>query len=682
MKKENYSSPLPLTDIQITDEFWKAEMQLVREEIIPYQWRALNDQVEGAEPSFCMHNFKVAGKQNKERKEKGKAYEEPRYTFRGFQALPENKEHLEDKFYGFVFQDSDVYKWIEAVAYSLISHPDPALEQLADGAIDIICEAQQEDGYLDTYYIINGKDKIFSNLKDHHELYCFGHLTEGAVAYYQATGKDKLLQAAKCFADYIGNYFGPEEGKCKGYPGHEIAEMALIRLYEETGEKRYLELSRFFVEERGKRPYYFDQEENSEKIAKGKEKDLRYFYYQAHLPVREQEEVTGHAVRGVYLYSGMTDLARLYNDDSMFDACDRLWNNMVQKKMYVTGGIGATHLGEAFSYSYDLPNDTVYAETCASIGLVFWGRRMLQMKADAKYADVMERALYNGILSGMALDGKSFFYVNPLEVVPQACHQDERKFHVKPIRQKWFGCACCPPNLARLLSSIGSYAYTQKEDTVFVHLYMGSIIKKKIGSEIAEISIVSGYPWNGKVSVKVKGAGKPFTMAFRIPGWCENYQVDGIQEAMVEEKDGYLYVTQTWREEDVVQLEFPMEVKFIEADWRVREDIGKVAVTRGPFVYCMEEVDNGKNLHMLTMCTEEEPIVAERDIAGTKVKAVTAKGFREVPAAHEATGLYHVFQERKRKAVELQFIPYYTWANRGENEMQVWIRRNSQESRK
>ncbi len=651
-------------------------MELVREEILPYQWDALNDQVEGAEPSFCMRNFQVAGKQNEERKEQGESFEEPQYTFRGFQALPEDMEHLEDKFYGFVFQDSDFYKWVEAVAYSLTQHPDPELEKRADDAIDIVCAAQQEDGYLDTYYIINGKDKIFSNLRDHHELYCFGHLTEGAVAYYQATGKDKLLNAAKRFADYIDNYFGPEEGKCKGYPGHEIAEMALVRLYEATGEKKYLDLSYFFVNERGRRPYYFDGEDHPEKIEKGHEEDLRYFYHQAHVPVRQQDEVTGHAVRGVYLYSGMADLARLYQDRELFDACEKLWDNMVSQKMYITGGIGATHLGEAFSYRYDLPNDTAYAETCAAIGLVFWARRMLQIRPDSKYADAMERALYNGVLSGMALDGRSFFYVNPLEAAPEACRFDERKFHVKPVRQKWFGCACCPPNLARLLSSIGSYAYTEKEDTLYIHLYMGSMVQKEIQGETAEISVTSGYPWNGGVSVKVRGTSLPFTIALRIPEWCaDEYQVRGTEGAETRTENGYLYVTKAWGAEDQVELSFPMEVRVFEADSRVREDIGKVAVMRGPVVYCLEEADNGTDLHLLSLDVHAEPEVREREIAGTTVKGIALSGYRQDPVYIEGKGLYRVVKEIKRNPVKLQFVPYYTWANRGENEMRVWVQR-------
>ena len=701
MDQKNYTNPLKLRNIKITDGFWKKEMELVRNEIIPYQWDALNDRVEGAEPSFCMRNFKVAGRQNEQRREMGDEFQEPVYTFRGFQALPEDMDHMEDKFYGFVFQDSDFYKWVEAVAYSLTQHPDPELEKQADEAIDIVCAAQQDDGYLDTYYIINGKDKIFTNLRDHHELYCFGHLTEGAVAYYEATGKDKLLNAAKRFADYIDNHFGPEEDKLKGYPGHEIAEMALVRLYEVTGEERYLSLSYFFVNERGKQPYYFETNEEHPN-------PTNEFYHQSHKPVREQDEVTGHAVRGVYLYSGMADLARIYNDQELFDACERLWENMVHEKMYITGAIGATHLGEAFSFKYDLPNDTAYAETCAAIGLVFWARRMLQITPDSKYADVMERALYNGVLSGMALDGKSFFYVNPLEVVPEACKKDERKSHVKDVRQKWFGCACCPPNLARLLSSIGSYAYTAKEDTFYVHQYIGSSIKDVIATDgqKIDVEIKSEFPWDGNVSVKTSGTDKPYTIAMRIPGWCSSYkgmivtggkeialqgdtkacEVTSANGVEIRQEKGYLYITATWGKEDEIRLNFPMEVHIMEADSRIREDIGKVAVTRGPIVYCLEEKDNGKDLHMLkinalklmeTDGTEQGIsnafVVSDDRIEGEPIKKLAVSGLRREPVCIDSNAPYRLIQPGKYIPTTLEFIPYYTWANRGENEMRVWI---------
>lgn len=669
-----YSHPLSLRSVQIDDRFWKQEMELVRTEVIPYQWAALNDKVEGAAPSFAMRNFKVAAKKNRERRELGDAFVEPEYTFRGFETLPEDPEHLEDKFYGFVFQDSDFSKWIEAVGYSLTQHPDPELEKIADGAIDIVCAAQQDDGYLDTYYIINGKNKIFTNLKDHHELYCMGHLIEGAVAYYEATGKDKLLKAAARFADYAAAHFGPEEGKCKGYPGHEIAEMALVRLYEVTKEPKYLELSKFFIDERGKRPYYFDKE-HPEEVKKGHENDLRYFYNQAHLPVRQQDEAVGHAVRAVYLYSGMADIARLIEDETLYSSCEKLWDSMANEKMYITGGIGGTHIGEAFSYPYDLPNDTAYAETCASIGLVFFARRMLEIKPDAKYANVMERALYNGILSGMALDGKSFFYVNPLEVLPEASHKDERKFHVKPVRQKWFGCACCPPNLARLVSSIGSYAYTEKEDTLFVHLYMGSELTKKVGDKDANVAITSELPWDGNVEIAVKAKDTDFVLALRIPDWCGgNYTVDGIEKDEMSEKDGYLYVKKGWSEKDVLKLQFSMPLLLMEADEKVREDAGKVAVLRGPIVYCLEEVDNGKNLHLLEVNPDGKYEIKDGEICGNPVKIVEMDGFRVVDTAKKDGELYHVYKRKEKEAAELKFVPYYTWANRGENEMMVWVR--------
>lgn len=672
MNNKDFSRPLSLKDIQVTDDFWKNEMELVRREVIPYQWEALNDRVEGAAPSFCMRNFKVAGKLNREKKKMGAAFEAPRYTFRGFEALPEDPAHLEDKFYGFVFQDSDFSKWIEAVGYSLTQHPDKELERIADEAIDIVCAAQQEDGYLDTYYIINGKDKIFSNLRDHHELYCFGHLTEGAVAYYQATGKDKLLRAAERFADYVADYFGSEEGKCKGYPGHEIAEMALVRLYEATGKRKYLELSRFFIDERGKRPYYFDRE-HPEAIKRGEENALRYAYHQAHLPVREQEEAVGHAVRAVYLYSGMADVARLTGDEKLFEACERLWNDIADRKMYITGGIGATHIGEAFSYAYDLPNDTAYAETCASIGLVFFARRMLEIRPDAKYADVMERALYNGILSGMALDGKSFFYVNPLEVTPEGCHKDERRFHVKPLRQKWFGCACCPPNLARLISSIGAYAYTESEDTLYVHLYMGSVLTKKVNGQTVDLCVESGFPWNGDVKIRVRAKGSGLRLALRIPDWCGEYSLKGMADGKTEYRDGYLYVTGDWEEEECLELSFPMEVKLIGANPLVRENAQKAAVTRGPVVYCMEGYDNGENMHLLSVSMDPEAEVLDGEICKNKVKVIEADGYRQ-DCGRESAPLYHVLKKEKKEAVRLHYIPYYTWANRGENEMQVWTR--------
>ena len=687
MNKKEYSIPIDLTRIKVTDPFWKSEIELVRKEVIPYQWEALNDRIPEAAPSYCMRNFKMAAKLTEQKKQQGADFQQTIRSTEGWETLPKDSDHMEDRFYGYVFQDSDFAKWIEAVGYSLTQHPDPELEKVADGAIDIVCSAQQENGYLDTYYILNDPSRIFTNLRDKHELYCFGHLTEGAIAYYQATGKDKLLRAVERYADYIFSCFGPEEGKKKGYPGHEIAEMALVRLYEVTRNRRYLELSEFFLNQRGTKPYYFDQEIENQEQEPAKAEELRYAYYQSHLPVREQDEVMGHSVRAVYLYSGMADVARLTEDEKMYLACQKLWENMTEKKMYLTGGIGATHMGEAFSFNYDLPNDTAYAETCASIGLVFFARRMLEIQADSKYADIMERALYNGVLSGMALDGKSFFYVNPLEVLPEACHKDERKFHVKPVRQKWFGCACCPPNLARLISSIGSYAYTETEDTVYLHLYMGGEIKKQIGDAKMNLEIKSNFPWDGKVEIAVKAdASLPFTLALRIPSWCDSYTIDGkeglktglVQEdhVQMEVKNGYLYLTKVWNPGETLTLDFPMETRFMQADPKVREDIGKTALMRGPIVYCMEEADNGTGLAQYQLLTDQMPKAEISTEFGGPVTILRAKAKKLITdriEETESTSLYRTYQKPEYQETEVKLIPYYSWANRGEGEMMVWV---------
>ncbi len=696
MDSKKFSDPLSLRDIKVTDNFWKNEMELVRTEVIPYQWDALNDNVPGAAPSFCMKNYKLAADLNA-RKKADPSYEQPVWTTSNFNLVPEDINNLEERFYGFLFQDTDFTKWVEAVAYSLTQHPDDALEKLADDAIDVVCAAQLDNGYLDTFYIINDQSKIFSNLRDNHELYCFGHLTEGAVAYYEATGKDKLLKTACRYADYIDSRFGLEEGKCKGYPGHEIAEMALVRLYHATGEERYLNLSRFFIDERGKQPYYFDSEVDHKFTPKLGEAPLRHFYHQSHLPVRKQEEAVGHAVRAVYLYSGMADIARLTGDDSLLAACDTLWDNIANKKMYITGGIGSTNHGEAFTYAYDLPNDMAYAETCASIGLVFFARRMLQIKPEARYANVMERALFNGVLSGMALDGKSFFYVNPLEVLPEACRRDERKFHVKSIRQKWFGCACCPPNIARLVSSIASYACTENNDTLFVHLYMGCELKKKVGEKEVSVQITSGFPYEGKVILTVNcDTPTEMTLALRLPDWAKECVVNGVSttnEALcggeaspvleaikktagiscAKVSDGYLYLSGTWSGSSEIKLDFPMAVRIMAANPSVREDAGKVAVTCGPMVYCLEEADNGTDLHLLRLdCANPDFKVNPGAILGAP--SITANGYKGKNTAGE--GLYHVYQPEKPTECQLTFLPYYMWNNRGEGEMTVWVREN------
>lgn len=663
--------PADIKNVVIKDEFWSRKQALVKKEVIPYQWEILNDRIPEAEASYCMHNFKAAGLLNEKMRKKGDAFEAPKFTYRGFAVFPEKREDAkEDEFYGFVFQDSDFYKWIEAVGYALTTGPDPVLEETADRAIDIVCSAQLPNGYLDTYYIINGMDKSFSDLRDHHELYCLGHLIEGAVAYYQATGKDKLLKAAERYADYVASLFGTGEGKINGYPGHEIAEMALFALYDLTGEEKYKDLAEYFIDERGNTPNYFEKEHPD---MKGKPD----YYHQAHMPVREQTEAVGHAVRAVYLYSGMADMARLTKDAALLNACEKLFDSIVDSKMYITGGIGATHLGESFSHPFDLPNDTAYAETCAAIGLVFFAVRMLRIKADSKYADVMELALFNTVLSGMALDGKSFFYVNPLEVIPENCKKDERKTHVKPVRQKWFGCACCPPNIARLITSLGRYIYTEDDNTLYTHLYVGSDTTKSVNGKTVSVSMESGFPNNGDVKITVTGASDSgFRLALRIPGWAGGeYGLDVSGASEKEEKNGYVYIGD-FTEDAVIDISFDMISRLVCSDEKVAEDNFKVCVTRGPLVYCIEEVDNGDKLRQIRIDKKGTFTEEISNEFGYDVVTLKTAAKRIIPAASGLKpfgGLYNEFAFFEEKEISLRLIPYYLWANRGENEMSVYI---------
>ncbi len=641
MDKNKYNNFIGNKRSKIDDEFWNKYIELVRKEMIPYQLKALNDEIDSAPKSHCLENFRKASKvvQKINNGEKVKTYPVDKWEYKENEC--DNKSFL-----GWCFQDSDIYKWIEAVAYSLSNKPDEELERECDEIIGLICSAQLENGYLDTLYIINDPSQIFTNLKDRHELYCFGHLTEAAVAYYNSTGKDKLLNTAIKFADLICDTFN--DNNKKGYPGHEIAELALVKLYKITNNKKYLNCADFFTKQRGTKPYYFDKERNYER----NDNSLDYEYNQAHLPVYEQNEAVGHAVRGVYLYSGMADVAKENNDEKLYAACKNIWNNIEQKKMYITGGIGSTSIGEAFSYNYDLPNDLAYNETCASIGLMFFAKRMLQIEPNGNYADTMERALYNTVLSGMSKDGKSFFYVNPLEVLPEASQKDERKKHIKPTRQKWFGCACCPPNLARLISSLSEYCYSENEENIFIHLFIsGNITTNK-----ADIITKSNYINNGKVNFDIK-IKKPFTFAIRIPSWCTDFKLSDDYNII----NGYAYIN--IKSDTKLTIDFEILPKLITCSNKVRENIGKVAVMRGPIVYCLEEVDNGKNLQLISISSKPN-FKMNNDLT------ITADGFRE----KEDTPLYFEYKEKEYNKCKIHLIPYHTWGNRGENEMCVYLR--------
>lgn len=643
----NNQNFISLKQISINKGFWSYYIKLIKDAMIPYQWEALNDRVPNAEPSHVIKNFKIAAGE------------------------------IQGEFAGMVFQDSDLYKWLEAVSYSLIVFPDTELEKTADEVIDLIAKVQQSDGYLNTYFTIKEPDKKWTNLRDCHELYCAGHLIEAAVAYYEATGKKKLLDVACRFADHIDSVFGPEPNKKKGYPGHEEIELALIKLYRVTNNVKYLNLSKYFIDERGKRPLYFEIE--------AKERGNTNFfdlwdklgpkYFQVHLPVKEQTTAEGHAVRAVYLYSGMADVALETGDQCLIDACKRLWDNLTKKRMYITGSIGSMSIGESLTFDYDLPNDTNYSETCASVGLVFFAYRMLQIDADRQYSDVMERALYNTVISGMSLDGKKFFYVNPLEVWPEACEKNKVKSHVKYTRQPWFGCACCPPNIARLLTSLGKYIYSKKDKEVFAHLYVDSELKEKISESQVSIKQSTQYPWDEKIDIEVVCEKETeFTLSLRIPGWCKeakikvnNEEID-LNNVMIK---GYAKINRIWKH-DKVEVYLSMPVMRIKANPNVREDEGKVAIQRGPIVYCLEEVDNGKNLNNIVLPTDSKfEIKKDKDL--NDVCVIETDAFREKYDDWNDE-LYKSDVKVSYEKTRIRFVPYFVWANRTPGEMEVWVR--------
>jgi len=570
-----------------------------------------------------------------------------------------------------IFWDSDVAKWIEAAAYSLTTHPDKALQRKVDRAIDILASGQGPEGYLNCYYRLIEPDKRWTNLRDRHELYCAGHLMEAAVAYYQGTGKRKLLDVMCRYADYIDSVFGPRRGQKRGYPGHEEIELALVRLYRATGRSRYLALAEFFVDERGRRPHYFDREAR----ARGEDPKRYHFggyeYNQSHRPVRQQSEAVGHAVRACYLYAGLADVAGETGDRDLLAACRRLWKNVTERRMYVHAGIGPAGRNEGFTRDYDLPNETAYAETCAAIALVFFAHRMLQIERDARYADVIERALYNGVISGVSYDGKTFFYGNPL-----AAHPAGRTGGEHYRRSAWFGCACCPTNLARLLASLGQYVCSSGRNQAWVHLYVGGSAVVNVGSQTVTLRTRTRYPWDGRVRITVRPE-RPgqFTLALRIPGWCRRAALRVNGKAVGTEaitSKGYAKIKRPWSPGDRVELNLPMPVERIEAHPKVRQNRGRVALQRGPVVYCLEEVDNGPALRGIVLPRSAKLTArTDRRLFGGAV-AIAGKALR-LDAGDWAGGLYRPAASRTRPAA-IKAIPYFLWANRSPGEMLVWIR--------
>jgi len=606
--------PVPLAAVTLSDGFWEPRRRINREVTLPSQYRH-------CEETGRLDNFRrAAGKK-------------------------------EGSFQGIYFNDSDIYKWLEAAAWTLATDHDAGLAAMIETVITDIRDAQQPDGYLDTYFMFEKAKDRWSNLKDMHELYCAGHFIQGAVAHYRATGDERLLDVARRLADHICATFGPaEEGKLAKTDGHEEIEMALVELARATGEERYLRQAQFFIDIRGHGSIGGSN------------------YHQEHKPVRELDRMTGHAVRAVYLTCGVADLLAETGEAALRIALDRLWDNMTHTQMYVSGGIGSRYEGEAFGKDYELPNERAYTETCAAIGSVMWNWRMLQLEGDARYADLMEITLYNGVLAGLSLDGQSYFYQNPL--ADDGTHR----------RQPWFGCACCPPNVARLLASLPGYFYSVSPEGVWAHLYAEGTAHITL-PDGATVGLVqrTRYPWNGDIEIEVEGEGT-FSLFLRIPAWCEAGATVQVNDEPISESaapGSYRELRRAWRPGDTVRLNLPMPVRPLKCHPRVAENAGRVALMRGPILYCVEAVDNpGVDLRDVIV-TGEAGISAdfESDLLGGVVVLRTEVAV--VPPDEGWEGrLYRTAQplaQRQTGFLDLTAIPYYAWANRDAGPMQVWL---------
>ncbi len=624
-----------------TDGLFARYAKLMCDVVIPYQEKAIRDEIPGVEPSGSVANFRNAA------------------AFLKTGVKPENGDH-----YGCVFQDSDVAKWLEAAAYSLAIKPDAALEARVDELCSLIAAAQEEDGYLDTYFTLGNAEWKFTNLQNAHELYCAGHMIEAAVALYEVTGKDKLLHVVKKNADLLYRHFVTEGAE--GYPGHPEIELALMRLWRVTGEMRYRELAEHFINVRGVDPAFFEKERER--------RDWRIWntdreYQQSHMPVRAQRDAVGHAVRACYLYTAMADIAAVTGDEELKEACFALFDSIEKRRMYITGGIGSTNHGEKFTTDYDLPNDIAYAETCASIALVFFARKLLQLKRDGRFADVMERAIYNTVLAGIELDGTKFFYVNPLEVIPGVSGRMPAYLHALPQRPGWFGCACCPPNAARLFTSIADYAWECEGGTVYANLYAAG----ELALSHVRISVETAYPFGDTVKYRVtEGKTK---LAIHIPAFTgKNFSVSAPGEL----RDGYYYLDVSAGDE--ITLKLDMTPKLNRAKPLVAANSGMGAVTVGPVVYCAEGADNAGSVFDLTLNGGElkRETVSVEAFGGFSAAAydlgtvytVAAEATALIPDDPDALYFTEGFHTEPRT---VRLIPYFMWGNRGLNQMRVWL---------
>ncbi|GCF16164.1 hypothetical protein Harman_40990 [Haloarcula mannanilytica] len=632
--------PMAIESVQIADDFWRHWREVNREKTIEYQYQQLQE-------SGTLENFRRA-------------------------SAGEKGGHN-----GMWFQDSDAYKWIEAASYVLANHHDPELDRRVDNVIDLIAAAQSADGYLNTYFALEEPEKRWTNLNMLHELYCAGHLIEAAVAHYRATGTETLLDVAIDFADHIDRIFGDE---VEGVPGHQEIELALMKLAEVTDEPRYRDLARYFVDLRGHDDRLAWEFENIEQIAGYDPEDsddgiagqaagvfledgsYNGSYAQAHAPLREQEAVEGHSVRAMYYFAGATDIAAETGDDDLLQHLDLLWRNMTEKRMYVTGGIGSQHAGERFTTDYDLPNETAYAETCAAIGSIFWNQRLFEETGEAKYADLIERQLYNAMLVGMSLDGTEFFYDNVLE--SDGDHD----------REGWFECACCPPNIARLLASLEQYLYAVDDDGLYVNQYVSGTARPTIDGTTATLTQTADFPWEGTVEIDVEAMeATDFAIRLRVPEWCTEVTVSvNGNPIAVDAEAGYVTIERIW-DDDRITAEFEMDVQVLEAHPNVEADIGRVALQRGPLVYCLEGVDNERPLYQYAIDPETDFEVTHHEELLDGV--VTLEGTATVPSKDDWDGeLYRSADETDETTAPITAVPYYAWNNRGPNPMRVWIR--------
>lgn len=651
--KHKIISP-PLQNISIQDPLFGNYVRMVATKLVPYQWGVLNDTVKDVDKSHCIENFKIAA---------------------GLQ---------EGTFHGVVFGDTDAYKWLETVAYcienarasgdeALIAHM-AEYEAYADGLIELLARAQQPDGYLNTYFTIVAPELRWTNLTEGHELYSAGHLIEAAVAYYEATGKSRIVEIAKRFADLIYEVFMREENR--GCPGHQEIEIALIRLGRLCKEQRYIELAKHFIDVRGEEPNYFLEELQHQKHRFFPEfKDYDAGYAQSRMRPVNQERAEGHAVRAMYMYSAMTDLATEYRDKELRNACKRLWNNVTTRQMYITGGIGASGYLERFTTDYDLPNDRMYCESCASVGLMMFGSRMAAMTGEAGYYDTVERALCNTVLAGISAEGDRYFYVNPLEVWPANCLPGTSMSHVKPVRQPWFACACCPANIARTIASVGRYIYAQDDKSLYVNQFISSTVDTSLKDNRLSLRLDASEVLNGRVAITVDaGLTGAVTVKVRIPGYFREpvFELDGERIEPALEK-GYAVLAISRNGVQNLLITGTVEPVFMAANDNVRADAGKIALTYGPYVFCLEQTDNCANLSGIFVRPTESTIsVNTTDRLGLpgQLPVLGFTGYRISAGVDE--GLYGAsritFKQKKLRA-----IPYCLWCNREPGEMLVWM---------